>query len=610
MYRSFWKACGAAALWGGIALCALPAQAQSRFVRCAGTSLTWGGAKWTPRGVNLGNWFVLKPYMVGGGSSTEQVRTAFVALAGGMDSYQKWRAAYLTAYTTRKDILRLKGLGFNTVRVPLDWRDFVDANGGRVPTGQYGTALPPHAPLGLAVMDRLLTWCAGAGVYVLPDMHVTPGTAGGDSSSIYVASDTETNTGLEQVKAAWATFAHRYRDVPALLGYDLLNEPPGSLNSRYRPTYQQIARAIRQQDTNHLLVLESNVYADLGDTVHGDGFLGKPIDTNMAVSIHSYGGDLLPPASLDADYATQTNGDDRRAYYAFAYADKENVPVVVGETGENNNDWVNAIVHLWTVGKVGVRGQAITAGVVFWDYKKPGDAVRAVVSVPFPAGWDAAKKYLSSPAALPPDGLDLLMRLAASSSYASETVHQDVVDALRRDYHASLPLPYPAAVPTIPGRVSAAEYDMGVAAPTAAPGDDSHAYFSANLQTKTYQVRNDRVGTYTENGSTAVGFSAAGDWQGYTVRAVPGTYQVFLEYGAPVSGARLDLSLDGKPLLSTPALLATGGWRVFREVPVGTAVVRARGQATLRITVAQAGLDYVQVRFARLLDKGAPHLLK
>ena len=330
-----YAACAAAL---AVLLAGSPAQAQSSYVQSSGTSLTLACAKFTPRGVDLSNWFVPEPYMVGGGSSNEQVRTAFLALAGSAASYQKWRAAYLTNYTTFEDIQRLKARGFNTVRVPLDWRDFVDGNGSAVSTGLYGSPLPANAPLGLAYLDHLLNWCSAAGMYVLPDMHVPPGTAAGNSSEIYVNSAADVNPNLDQVKASWATIAQRYRNADNLLGYDLLNEPPGSLNSQYRPTYQQIQSTIRRYDANHLLVLESNVDADLGDTINGDGYLGKPIDANMAVSIHSYGGDALPPASIDADYPTQANNYNGRAYYAYAYADKENVPVLIGETGENNNN--------------------------------------------------------------------------------------------------------------------------------------------------------------------------------------------------------------------------------------------------------------------------------
>jgi len=584
-------------------LAASPARAQSRFVHSHGTALALGSAPWTPRGVNLGNWFVPEAYMMGGGSSSEQVRLAFLALAGSPAQYQAWRAAYLSSYVTPQDIQRIKALGFNTVRVPLDWRDFVDPNGGAVETGLYGGPLPPDAPFGLRYLDRLLDWCRAAGVYVLPDMHVTPGTAADDAGEIYVASPAQDNPRLDAVKAAWQTIAGRYKNAANILGYDLLNEPPGYLNDKYRPTYQQIRDAIRQRDAHHLLVLESNVYADLGDTVHGDGYLGTPLDANMAVSIHSYGGDALPPSGIDADAPGGASADNSRAYYAWEYADKENVPVIIGETGENNNGWVNAVVHLWAVGKAarsagGIRGAAITAGVLYWTYKKPGDAVRSVVSVPFAPGWGAIRDYLSHGGAAPADAFGLLMSQADISGYAHETFHVDVADSLLRDYAVGAPKPFRVAVPSIPGLVPAAGFDMGLAATPATPADyGPFAYHSANPQTVTHQVRNDRVGTYRRDSVSAVGSNSAGDWQNYTVSAAPGTYQVFLDYSAPADGPQVGLALNNRPLLATPALPGTGGYRSFHEALIGTALVTARGRATLRVTTVRAGLDYASFRF-------------
>jgi len=246
----------------------------------------------------------------------------------------------------------------------------------------------------------------------------------------------------------------------------------------------------------------------------------------------------------------------------------------------------------------GIRGAAITAGVLYWTYKKPGDAARSVVSVPYAPGWGAIRDYLSHGGAVPANAFGLLMSQADISGYAHETFHVDVADSLLRDYAASTPKPFRVAVPALPGLVSAAGFDMGLAATPATPADyGPFAYHSANPQTVTHQVRNDRVGTYRRGDLSAVGSNSAGDWQNYTVSAAPGTYQVFLDYSAPADGPQLGLALNNRPLFVTPALPGTGGYRSFHEALVGTALVTATGRATLRVTVVQAGLDYAFLRF-------------
>ena len=59
----------------------------------------------------------------------------------------------------------------------------------------------------------------------------------------------------------WQALAAHYRDEPAILGYDLLNEPisPYSdedyLNPRLEPLYREIVAAIRSVDSNHVVLL-------------------------------------------------------------------------------------------------------------------------------------------------------------------------------------------------------------------------------------------------------------------------------------------------------------------------------------------------------------------
>ena len=47
------------------------------------------------------------------------------------------------------------------------------------------------------------------------------------------------------------------------------------------------------------------------------------------------------------------------------------------------------MVRLWRTGKDGV-----TAGVLYWTYKKPGNARGDLVTVPWTPGWDAVAHYL------------------------------------------------------------------------------------------------------------------------------------------------------------------------------------------------------------------------
>jgi len=87
------------------------------------------------------------------------------------------------------------------------------------------------------------------------------------------------------VSQAWQRIANHYKTDPAVLGYDLLNEPllwSGYLDmeSLIEPEYRRLTEAIRKVDTNHVIILQP----PLGRF----GAFGKPFDSNTVYSFHSY----------------------------------------------------------------------------------------------------------------------------------------------------------------------------------------------------------------------------------------------------------------------------------------------------------------------------------
>src|SRR5205809_7672702 len=62
----------------------------------------------------------------------------------------------------------------------------------------------------------------------------------------------------EHLFAIWRRLATHYRDEPAVLGYDLLNEPIphfprlASLNSSLEPLYKKLSSEIRKVDAHHI----------------------------------------------------------------------------------------------------------------------------------------------------------------------------------------------------------------------------------------------------------------------------------------------------------------------------------------------------------------------
>ncbi len=380
-----------------------PARPRDGFVYRRGMKLMLGDAEFKPVGVNLGNWFVQELYLmlfeekkVDEATMRERLRRA----AGGPAGHREWMNAWRENFISEADIRRIAAEGYNTVRVPLRVEDFTTSEGGAAATGAYGGALPDTAPEGLLFIDRLVAWCDSHGIRIMLDMH----RYGPGSDSFYVASDSQVNPKLERIKAAWETIARRYAGVGTILGYDFLNEPPGYTDHLIRPTYEQLVRHVRRFDTDHLVIIESNIYSDLGNPTNWT--LGAPLDENMAVSVHYYNPWREPaPVSFDAD------GPDGRKYLAWRYCHDHRLPLVIGEVGENALEVTQSFVRLFRAGKDG-----LTAGTIYWTYKKLGDQWGCVVNVPTVEGWDRIRAFVHGEGQLPRDAREILMAMARGTN--------------------------------------------------------------------------------------------------------------------------------------------------------------------------------------------------
>ncbi|KAI4870992.1 glycoside hydrolase family 5 protein [Hypoxylon rubiginosum] len=130
--------------------------------------------RWLPnvdkiRGVNLGSHFIIEPWMaydewasMGCGSANDEWQCVN---ALGQDAADAAFKKHWDSWTTKDDISQIKSLGLNTVRIPVGFWLKEDL----VYDGEY---YPRGA---LQYLDRLVGWCADAGIYVIMDVHGGPG---------------------------------------------------------------------------------------------------------------------------------------------------------------------------------------------------------------------------------------------------------------------------------------------------------------------------------------------------------------------------------------------------------------------------------------------------
>ncbi len=143
--------------------------ATADFIHAEGTRLVDGnGENFAIKGINLGNWLVPEGYMFKFKHALSPTEIAGVVetLVGPEQATRFW-SEFRDVYVAKDDIDFIKAAGFNTVRVPLNWRLFVEP-------GDIASDDKFEGP-GWALLDRLVQWCREDGLHVIIDLHAAPG---------------------------------------------------------------------------------------------------------------------------------------------------------------------------------------------------------------------------------------------------------------------------------------------------------------------------------------------------------------------------------------------------------------------------------------------------
>ncbi len=306
--------------------------------------------------------------------SPQTIDTAVAELLGDLGAARFWHAWQQT-YITEADIRFIKSTGANHVRLPFNWRLFITAD---YPHRMEGP--------GWALLDQAIAWCRNAGLYVLLDLHGAPdGQTGAnidDSRGRPLLF--ESDEAVDLTVALWEALAQRYRAETTIVGYDLLNEPVAHIfdKERYNPRllelYERLVPAIRAIDPHHTIFLGG---AQWNTNL---AMLGAPIAPNLVYTFHTY---WDPPQQS----SIQRFLDVR---------DRYDVPLYLGESGENTDEWIGDFRRL-------LERQNI--GWAFWPYKKLSKSSCFTTITP-PDGWADIVAYTETPrgdydqirAALPP----------------------------------------------------------------------------------------------------------------------------------------------------------------------------------------------------------------
>lgn len=465
------------------------------------------------RGMGFGGWMLQEGYMFNLGFLGQQykIREKITELIGEKEAetfYNSW----LKNHTEETDIDSMASWGFNSIRLPMHYNLFTLSVDDEPIKGQ-NTWLNK----GFEMVDQLLQWCKKNKIYLILDLHAAPGGQGNDLPISDRNPDKpslwQSKANQDKTVALWKKLASRYAKETYIGGYDILNETNWGFddprdkrgtnekkNIPLRNLFIRITNAIRESDKNHIIFLEGNGFAN---NYHG---MFPLWDNNLVISFHKYG-----------NYSTKETIQN-----FLNYRDKYNVPLWLGESGENSNTWFTNTIKLMENNDIGW---------CWWQLKKMG--INNPLQIKQPEGYDLFVNYCKGDNAKPDAATaqKILNGLLDNIKIENNIYHKDVTDAMFRQVHSTATLPFKPHIISGDVVINAVDYDLGRNG-FAYNDDDTASYmYTPGVHTqgnrgRTY--RNDGVDIRNDKNSEPYVFNIEdGEWLLYTIRVMkPGAYSL------------------------------------------------------------------------------------
>jgi len=170
---------------------------------------------------------------------------------------------------TQKDVEKIKTLGMDFIRLPVDEEILWDTQGKRQKEA-------------FDWMDQAIRWCQDSDLRIIVDLHILRSHHFNQEEEPQLYNDPEM---MEH-------FAHLWKDLSDFLGhwshdrvaYELLNEAVARDNAKWNKVYPYPYKAIRKREPERTIILGSNNYNQC--ITYPD--LEIPQDKNLILSFHYY----------------------------------------------------------------------------------------------------------------------------------------------------------------------------------------------------------------------------------------------------------------------------------------------------------------------------------
>jgi len=380
---------------------------------------------------------------------------------------------------------------------------------------------------------------------------------------------------MDKTVALWKKLAERYADEYWVGGYDLINETNWDMsgNVLLRDLYYDITEGIRTVDTNHILFIEGNWFAN------DFGGLTPPWDDKIVYSPHKY----------------WSVNDQASIQWVLDIQDVHNVPIYFGESGENSNVWFRDAIRLF---------EDHSLGWAWWPMKKI-ESIAGPLSIHKTAGYQALFDYWNGTGTQPTAAFAKasLMGMTENLKLENCRFQKDVIDAMFRQVYSDEALPYNTQ--SIPGIVYATDFDMGVVGSAYFDTDlENHQVSTGNYTSwnNGWVYRNDGVDIevtedITNTNGYNLGWLAAGEWMQYDVDvAASAIYDIHVRVAANDLNGKIHFSAGNADISGTHLVPGSGGWQNWQTMII-PGIILSPSDKKIRVHIDVAGYNLGSLKF-------------
>ncbi|MDF2187344.1 cellulase family glycosylhydrolase [Paraflavitalea sp. CAU 1676] len=528
-----------------IIVCSLSSSAQGYLKASGKYIVNEKGEKVILRGMGLGGWMLQEGYMFKLSNIGQQYRIkAKIEEVVGKEKTAQFYEAWLANHTTKEDIDSMAAWGFNSIRLPFHYNLYTPPVEEEKVAGQQ-----TWLNKGFEMTDALLQWCKANRMYLILDLHAAPGGQGNDLNisdrdpSKPSTWDSEANQ--QKTVALWRKLAERYANEPWIGGYDIINEPNWGFedpkdvrgtaenkNAPLRKLMMDITKAIREVDNNHIIIIEGNGF--------GNNYRGVlPVwDNNMVLSFHKYG--------------NFNNADAIRNFLNLR--EQHNVPVWLGESGENSNTWFTEAISLVETNGIGWA---------WWQNKKMG--LRNPLEIKVPQGYQELLDYWAGKGPKPSEeqAWKTLQEFLENLKIKNNIPHPDVMDAMFRQVQTTATIPFKKHVVGKTALIQAVDFDMGRQRYAYYDKDTASYHYTPGVNTRGNRggaYRNDGVDILSDNEGAYIHAIEDGEWTQYTITLPKaGRYNITFNVAAAADTGRIAVLIGETTAIGEIQVPNTGG---------------------------------------------------